>query len=222
MQKDFVMESSQPEKKKIWVLEDEKDINWIYREVLAPKYDVDFFLNIHDFKMALETLPKPLLIISDLKLPDGNFIDFLKNNFSKVENIPYLVVSSDADIETLQFCLKEGAVDYLTKPFQINELLVKIERFLQLRNNNNTDKLKLLSESFINNNLTYKESKILSTLVQNFNNFVLRKIIIQNVWNNSEDVHPKTLDVHLYNLRRKVEPLGFQIYSDSAGRLKIT
>lgn len=206
---------------KIWILEDEKEINWIYEEVLSSKYHLTFFVSISDFQNALANQDKPQMIISDMKLPDGSFIDFLKNHFPKIEGIPYLVVSAVADIEALHFCLKEGAVDYLTKPFQINELLVKIERFFNQHVEKNTEKLKLLNETFINSNLTYKESKILSTLVKSMNNFVPRKEIIENVWNNPDDVHPKTLDVHLYNLRRKLEPLGFQIYSDSASRLKL-
>lgn len=215
------MDLATTEKKKIWILEDEKEINWIYEEVLSPKYQVTFFLTIADFQNALASQERPQMIISDLKLPDGNFIDFLKKEYSKIEGIPYLVVSAVADIEALHFCLKEGAVDYLTKPFQINELIVKIERFFNTHIEKNTEKLKLLNENFINSNLTYKESKILSTLVKSMNCFVPRKEIIENVWSNPDDVHPKTLDVHLYNLRRKLEPLGFQIYSDSASRLKL-
>lgn len=214
------MDAITTEKKNIWILEDEKEINWIYEEVLSPKYKLDFFLSLAEFQNAL-LQGRPHMIISDLKLPDGYFIDFLKNDHAKIEDIPYIVVSAVADIDSLHFCLKEGAVDYLTKPFQINEVLVKIERFFNQHVEKNSEKLKLLSESFINANLTYKESKILSTLVKSLNNFVPRKEIIENVWNNPEVVHPKTLDVHLYNLRRKLEPLGFQIYSDSASRLKL-
>jgi DNA-binding winged helix-turn-helix (wHTH) protein len=74
---------------------------------------------------------------------------------------------------------------------------------------------------FINTKLTYKESKIVTLLMNQMDQYVSRKDIIEKVWNNV-NVHPKTLDVHLYNLRRKIEPLGFHILSDSTGRLKLT
>ena len=97
-----------------------------------------------------------------------------------------------------------------------------IEKFFNENSEKNAGKLDLLTDTFVNTTLTYKESKILETLAKNLDNFVPRKEIIENVWNNSTEVLPKTLDVHIYNLRRKLVPLDFKIYSDSAGRLKLS
>ncbi|MFZ4712453.1 MAG: response regulator transcription factor [Bacteriovoracaceae bacterium] len=209
--------------KNIWVIEDEVEINSIYQEVLSHSYKLQTFLTIGQFTEALKTSPAPDLIISDIRLPDGNFLNYLKDEGKNLKNIPYLVVSAVIDVDALRYCFEEGAVDYLTKPFHVNELQVKIERFFNLRDQKIADQKKQnpLTESFINTKLTYKESKIIALLMKEMNSYVARKDIIETVWN-SVNVHPKTLDVHLYNLRRKIDPLGFQIFSDSTGRLKLT
>lgn len=213
------------EKKKIWILEDDQNINWIYNEVLNYEFDITFFTTIAELQLALCKPERPQLIISDLRLPDGNFINILKDSFATIEGTPFLVVSANADMEMLQFCLKGGAVDYLTKPFQVNELLVKIEIFLNKfynEKNSNKSKLGKLNPAFINESLTYKESKILHMLMKSVDSFVPRKEILDTVWGNSEIPNPKTMDVHLYNLRRKIEPLGFHIVSDNQSRLQLT
>lgn len=210
------------EKKNLWILEDDQMIVWIYREILSPIYDISIFTTMREIEAALETMPKPHLIISDLQLPDGNFIDLVKNKFSENTKIPYIIISGDINIESLKFCLNKGAADYLTKPFNINELLVKIERFLHQYIDPHHEKLKQLNEDFMKTVLTYKESKILSTLIRGMSDFVTRKEIIENIWQGRDDINPKTLDVHLYNLRRKLKPLGFHINSDCNHRLQLS
>lgn len=210
------------EKKKLWVVEDDAMIRWVYQEILSETYEISYFATINDFNKALMTSSKPHLIISDLHLTDGNFIDFLKGNLSQLEGIPYLIVSADSNADSLQFCLdKEGTVDYLTKPFRPNELLIKLERFFLHHFEKTNSKVNQLNDAFLNSCLTYKESRILTILMKKLNYFVARKEIIENIWANTEMVNPKTLDVHIYNLRKKIEPLNFQIYSDCTGRLKL-
>lgn len=210
------------EKKQLWILEDDAGINSVYGEIFSDPYDVLFFTTIQEFQVALNTLAKPTLVISDLRLPDGDFVDFLKCSMDKIEGIPFLVVSANADIEVLNFCLKGGAVDYLTKPFQLNELLVKIDFFLKKHNKLTDNKLAKINNHFITNCLTYKESKILGMLMENVEEFVTRKAIFDDVWGTTENPNPKTMDVHLFNLRKKLVPLGLSIYSDNRSRLRLT
>ena len=209
--------------KTIWIIEDEEEITSIYRDALSSRYKIDAFNSIQSFSQSLNGSAVPDLLICDIRLPDGNFLQFLKEDGHKIKHIPYLVVSAVVDDEALEFCFNQGAVDYLTKPFHINELKIKIDRFFGSKNENGhlTKKNNPLNENFINTKLTYKESKIVTLLLNQLDHYVARKDIIEKVWNNV-NVHPKTLDVHLYNLRRKIEPLGFHILSDSTGRLKLT
>lgn len=209
------------EKKNIWVLEDDQMINWIYKEILSPRYNIHIFTNIKDFQTALDTKIKPEMIIVDILLPDGNVINYIKNDLFRISGTPYLVVSADTHLDSLRFCLDDGAVDYLTKPFQVNELLVKVENFLSRYHNQHAEKLKTLNEIFMKNSLTHKESSILNILMKNINCFVSKKEILETVWGKQESIKPKTMDVHLYNLRKKLEPLNFEILSDSAHRLKL-
>lgn len=209
------------DKKKLWILESDHKIEKIYKEILLPIYDIQFFKTIQDFTSAIETMPKPHLIITTLQLTDGNFIDLIRNKFSTIVGTPYMVISEDISIESLKFCLREGASDYLTKPFNINEVLVKIARLIHQYIDPKLEKLKKLDEHFRRTVLTYTEDSILKILVNDLNCFITRKKMITLIWGDRNDFQPKTLDVHLYNLRRKLEPLGIQIYSDGARHLKL-
>ena len=67
------------------------------------------------------------------------------------------------------------------------------------------------------NNLTLKQLQVLSLFLKSPIRSVNRKDILKKVWGTTS-VHPKTVDVHLYNLRKKLGPLGFQINSRGPGR----
>lgn len=211
-----------PEKKKIWVLEDDANISRIYHEILSHEYQLEFFTTIHEFQFAVDTLPKPTLIISDLKLPDGDFRDFLKGNIDKIQGTQFLIVSANTDIGMLKHFLQVGAIDYLTKPFHVNELVGKVEFFIEQKIDTASSKFHLLDDKFINSCLTYKEKKILSVLQKSRDQFIPRKQIIDYVWQNLKSPNPKTIDVHLYNLRKKLKPLGLSINADHECRLQLS
>jgi DNA-binding response OmpR family regulator len=208
----------------IWIVEDQLEAQFIYREILSPQYSLRFFERIETFlifsqarisrKSIKEEIPK--IIIADLKLPDGSFLDFMKqNDFTPHLAYPLIVVSSVDDLDTLRSCFHEGALDYLTKPFSKSELLVRIERILiknlkcsaiQLDN----EKLQIRTTRPGVAQLTLKELQIFSILKRTINVRVSRQQIQQSVWGDTK-VGGKTLDVHLFNIRKKIHKLGLQI-----------
>ncbi len=105
--------------KALWVLEDDRGCQFVYEQTLDHRYQTRYFRSLQDFIQALKADgPKPALIIADLMLSDGNFLEFLTNSESDILVIPFIIVSSVDDIDALRFCFKEGALDYLTKPFK--------------------------------------------------------------------------------------------------------
>lgn len=210
----------------IWILEDDKGCQFVYEQILKNHFHTTYFENIKKFKESYEDAmaktqgPKPSMIIADLMLNDGNFLSFLTREFhgGLGEEVPFIVVSSDDDIESLRICFKEGANDYITKPFKKNELLVKIETIL--RNNQKfgrTIKPNVTIDGVVIEGLTTKQKKLLALFNTQENKTVDRYLILEKVWGDTS-VHPKTLDVHLYNLRRKINPYGFIIKSLGGGR----
>ncbi|MDR3217743.1 MAG: sigma-54 dependent transcriptional regulator [Dysgonamonadaceae bacterium] len=82
-------------------------------------------INIADAKKAIEE-KQPDLIISDMRLPDGNGIDLLKWVKTAHPNIVFIVMTSYADIQSAVECIRAGAYDYIEKPINPEELLDKI------------------------------------------------------------------------------------------------
>ncbi len=202
----------------IWILEDDPGAVFVYGEMLGASYDIANFTKLSGLRDALEgDTPWPDLLIADLQLPDGSFLDLLRGQHL-LDGLPYLVVSSSDDLKTLQECFHHNATDYLTKPFSHNELRFKIERILtDQKERNRRAPISIDARSFTVHveghaavTLTGKEFQIISMLVNAENMAVPRGELISKIWG-EVDTSAKTLDVHLHNIRRKLQPLGLLI-----------
>ncbi|MDD0851936.1 response regulator transcription factor [Halobacteriovorax sp. GB3] len=212
--------------KTIWVLEDDQGCQFVYEQTLDLRYQTRYFSSLKDFDAALndDSIIKPSMLIADLMLDDGNFLNYLTNSHDEsVINMPFIIVSSIDDVDALRFCFKEGALDYLTKPFKKNELIVKVENVLTNSGPLNpvptidvTGKAVVLDGQEIKS-LTIKQRQLLNLFLSSEERSVTRQDILEKVWE-STNVHPKTVDVHLYNLRRKLHDYGYMIRSDGGGK----
>lgn len=217
------MNNSLIKNKCVWILDDDKDCQLVYERVLDFRYKTVYFNRIEEFKAALsaDNVDLPMLIISDLILSDGNLLNFLGSPYDRqLLQVPFMVVSSIDDIDAIRYCFKEGALDYLTKPIKKNELLVKVENILSGGTSRvviNTDQKNLTLDGRKINNLTSKQLQVLSLFLQSPVRTVNRTDILKKVWG-STSVHPKTVDVHLYNLRRKLNTYGYLIRSEGGGK----
>lgn len=197
----------------IWIVEDEEPCQFVYREILDLKYNLEFFETYQDLEGQLSRATRqPDIVIADLRLPKGNFLEFLPTMKKKFCS-PFMVVSSVDDHEIMRFCLDEGAADFLTKPFNSSELKVKIERLLLLNSLSEPVSVDFHRLALKNQNttvqLTPKEMQIFSTLQKHKK--MSREQIMKEVWGDVV-VEKKVLDVHLFNLRKKAKPLGVQIF----------
>lgn len=224
-------------KKLIWILEDDKSIQFTYRMMLELRYHLKMFCSLKEYTdEILKDKESPDLLIADLRLPGESFFSFLAESpLAESVTYPFLIVSSVDDKDVLRACFEEGALDYITKPFNKQELLVKIERFLSASFVSKTqigDKeidIKNLELDTMSLNLTCargsvrltpKEMQILSVLNSSYDLPVLKQSIIKHVWNDI-CVEPKALDVHLFNLRRKIKGLGFSIYFEPPNSFRL-
>lgn len=210
----------------IWILEDDQGCKFVYDQILKNHFKLSFFETIASFQDSYEKIinknnySRPAMIIADLMLSDGNFLSFLSKEFHGElgDEVPFIVVSADDDIESLRLCFKEGANDYITKPFKKNELLVKIETILRGKKTMAGQVKSQVSVDGVSiEGLTGKQKKLLSLFNSKEDRVIDRDLILDNVWGDTA-VHPKTLDVHLYNLRRKLHPYGLIIKSLGGGR----
>jgi DNA-binding response OmpR family regulator len=203
----------------ILILEDNVECSIIYQDILrADHHEIEIVGSLSDLsKRLVNSNSIPDLFIADLKLPDGFFIDWvLENRPQLLVELNTIIVSSLEDMEILTRCFEWGAVDYLIKPFNKNELVVKVNRAL---GHFNVKKNPLIDDdlALVQDNLTVIESKIFQQLLNHPKKFVSRDMIVQEVWKKVA-VNSKTLDVHLSNIRKKLAESSWSIdYQDATG-----
>jgi DNA-binding response OmpR family regulator len=220
---------------RIWIIEDDPGS----RFVLSEMFDVRYELRIHPDLMAFHaswnelaadpSLPAPDLLLADLRLPDGNFLDLLESPQGRAltARVRTLVVSSLDDVDVLRRCFELGARDYLTKPFGKAELMVKVERLLEevipaSGSPVELDPMTLAVKSADGRRviMTPKEYQILSAICDAGSEGISRKEILDRIWN-SVNVNPNTFDVHLTHLRKKLLSIGVQIQHVASERYAI-
>lgn len=195
---------------RILVAEDDEGIQYIYRDVLGLRYDLTFCRSVVELEALMNEDPKLSgfdLALFDIKLDDGSSLDVLESmELLGRLDCDYIVVSSVSDVDILRYCFKNGARDYLTKPFSREELLVKVQMLLRrapLKQWGKLERQNVVEE------LTPKERVILTTIIDQ-SGIMDKQELVKRVWPHQK-VSSNTIDVHLSNLRRKVRAAGYDI-----------
>ena len=155
---------------------------------------------------------QPDLILLDLMLPGLSGEDVLQ----KIHNVPVIVVSAKAEVSDKVKLLLNGATDYITKPFNLDELLARIT--VQLRNATSSSNTHLLEFDDIRLNpvsrvvtiaekpikLTRTEYAILKYLLQNPEQVITKSQLLHLISQDTPDCTETTLKVHISNLRIKL------------------
>lgn len=160
-------------------------------------------------------------IILDIRLPDGNGFDLCREWRSAGLRQPILMLTARDETIDKVLGLELGADDYLTKPFELRELLARIRALLrrsygplaegnQTRLNIGDLSLELASQRVYRGpqeiHLTAIEFRLLAFLAQNVNQPFNRESLIDKLWGYEEFVgDARTVDVHIRNLRQKIE-----------------
>lgn len=160
------------------------------------------------------------LIILDLMLPDISGFEICKK-VSLEYKIPIIMLTAKNDIMDKVVGLELGADDYITKPFDIREVVARakvsirrIEQFKDINDKNNTIKLEKNITIFKDSyevfqedklvNLTAKEYELLYTLAENRGKVFSRDKLLETVWGFDFQGESRTVDVHIQRLRKKL------------------
>ena len=154
------------------------------------------------------------LVILDIMMPNKDGIQFLKHFRTLDFNTPVLMLTADNQIEKKKASYSNGCDDYLVKPFEPSELLLRIKKLLNPRFNKNISskrvyfgdfefdlKLKVLSKNNISISLTSKETLIIEHLTQNLNKEISREEISNLL---GDAINPRSVDVTITRLRKKL------------------
>ncbi|AGX41423.1 response regulator transcription factor [Clostridium saccharobutylicum] len=212
---------------KILVVDDEKSIvNLIRMNLELEGYKVVISMTgidaVDKFKME-----KPELVILDIMLPDISGHEVIQK-FQKIDNeIPVIMLTANSQMNDKLLGLQLGADDYITKPFNSAELILRIKAITKrskkkdnkARENNNEINIKgirILKDErkiLIDGQevaTTYKEFDTLLLMMENCNKVFTREKLLERVWGYEYEGNTRAVDILIQRLRRK---LG--IYSES-------
>lgn len=155
------------------------------------------------------------MIILDLGLPDGDGFDICKEIRERNITTPVLILSAEQESDIKVKCLKVGADDFLTKPFNTEELIARVEAITR-RSSDGTEQIltcgelqvKLLEREFRVNDsevdLTNNEFNLLVYMLKNRNRIITQEEIAENVWDIHFDTQTNYINVYISYLRKKI------------------
>jgi two-component system response regulator AtoC len=118
--------------KRVLIADDEKNMRWVLSEALAAEgYEV---LQASDGKEALTAVDEqhPDLMVLDHKMPSPDGMEVLRRIRAKGETFPIIMLTAHGNVETAVEAMKAGATEYLTKPFDLGELKLSIEKAIRI------------------------------------------------------------------------------------------
>tara|TARA_A100001015_G_scaffold237359_1_gene269923 strand:- start:1466 stop:2146 length:681 start_codon:yes stop_codon:yes gene_type:complete len=203
---------------KILYVEDNLSLSFVTSDQLKKRgYQV---VSCKDGKEALSTYKVQIfdLCILDVMLPQIDGFELAKKIRQENEHIPIIFLSARSMQEDKIEGLKIGGDDYLTKPFDIDELCLKIEVFLKRKEINSEQKNTYEIGKFLLNvteqilymegegtPLTLKEAKLLSLFADKQNTIVKREHILINLWGKNDYFLGRSLDVFISKLRKQLK-----------------
>jgi hypothetical protein len=200
----------------IYSVEDDLDIARIINKTLTKQgYQVYSFQDGKSFIEAFNK-QKPDLVLLDLMLPDMNGNDIIKFIRNDIENneVEIIIISAKRMLMDKVEGLDLGADDYLEKPFDLLELMSRVNARLRRHQNKNIliyNNLKVDLQKhlvFLDNKeiiCTNKEFDILTYLLQRKGQAVSRDDLLTFLWgDNNSDYESRTIDVHIKSLRAKL------------------
>jgi DNA-binding response OmpR family regulator len=170
--------------------------------------------------LRMTDVDRPDLILLDLMLPDISGFDVCREIRKAGFRVPVIILSAKTEEIDIVVGLEIGADDYITKPFRARELLARVAAHLRRTRDDerSTDGRLEFKELSINLNerrvfrgsdeveLTHTEFDLLAFLASNAGRVMSREKILNHVWGYEYPIESRVIDVHVRNLRRKIEP----------------
>lgn len=196
---------------KILIVEDEKAINQLMKQNLVLQgHQV---LQAFDGRQALEILDSKAdldLVILDIMLPYMSGMELIK----QIEQIPVMFVTAKDGIQDKLKGLTSGAEDYLVKPFDMLELIARVNLILKRHKKDTTTfslagvTVDMVSQKVVRDGqeiiLTPQEWALLEVLIRNVNIALSRDKLLNMAWGYDFDGDARTVDVHVVKLRKKL------------------
>ena len=205
--------------KNILLIEDSPEIQMLVREVLSH-HNVFIANNLSQAKNELSARPFSLVIL-DIELPDGDGMEFLAElaTSTQYQSIPIFILTSHSDISRKVSAFSLGVEDFIAKPFDPREIRARVDAKLRKKEEQSAETVRLSNvvvnpskqktwietkEENLLLQLTSLEFKLLSTFIQNPEKVFSREFLISEIWGSGTNITDRTVDTHIYNLRKKL------------------
>ena len=220
---------------RILLVEDDKMLGQTVKQAIEQdSHVVDLVENADDCETAIATTSFDLILL-DINLPDKSGIEILKDIRNSKNNIPVLMLTARDSVSQKIEGLNSGADDYLVKPFDLEELLARINAlsrrskgiasptliYKNLELNPYTHKFLKDKKEII---LSPKEFSIIRALLENIEKVVSKKTLENMLYSWDDSVESNAVEVHIHNLRKKIgkdiiktiRGIGYIIEEDNA------
>ena len=209
----------------ILIIEDEPDIRKNLEYNLSREgFNVSSVSSLKDGFKSLDSNIYSLILL-DLMLPDGSGLELCKKIKSNpdMEDIPIIILTAKDDEVDKVVGFELGADDYVTKPFSVRELILRIKAVLK-RGQKDSKEIVEVERQFgdlridveshevhVDSNpieLTALEFRLLNELVDKRGRVQSRDQLLSEVWGYNAEVTTRTVDTHIKRLREKLGPMG--------------
>jgi DNA-binding response OmpR family regulator len=202
---------------RILIVEDEPTLRKLERNFLEKKGFVVDEVGNGDDALSKVDINEYDCIILDLNLPNTDGITVAKNIRDGGINTPIIMVTARSQIYDKLEGFESGADDYITKPFDLKELVARINSLIKRSNINQLYQLKIEDmEIYPEKNIVKKESQeieisnkemgVLQYLARNKGKIISSEELLEHVWDSNIDMFTETVKTHIKTLRQKVDP----------------
>jgi two-component system response regulator MtrA len=205
---------------KVLVVEDNANLAFgLTRSLESEGYEVEAAEDgVRGFELARSTNPD--LVVLDLMLPGMDGYTILKKLRAEGKDVPVLILTARGEEADKVFGFRLGADDYVTKPFSLSELLARVQAILRrAKGGDRRDgeaveefgdvSINTLARSVKRGDtevaLTPKEFDLLLALIRRRGAVASRLELLKEVWGHQAEVMTRTVDIHIAELRRKLE-----------------
>ena len=203
---------------KILVVEDDKNLRKLIVTCLEKASYTVF--ETRNGEEALDLMDKEYvdLIVTDIMMPEMDGYELIKSLREANYDTPILIITAKEDIEDKRQGFNLGADDYMVKPINIDELILRVKSLLRRSNQANErkikigdveldyDKLEVKKQEKVYQ-LTQKEFYLLYKLLSTPDTIYKRQDLIEEIWGLENDSDFRTVDVHIKRLREKLEDI---------------
>lgn len=199
---------------KILVAEDDNELRNLYMRVLSKNGYIPY--GCEDGSEALKIIEKEYidLIISDLMMPNVDGYDLITNLRDAGVNIPVMIITAKDGFRDMQQGFLSGADDYMVKPVNVNEMVLRVGALLRRAKIISERKQTLGSVTLeydsmtvysngVREELPQKEFLLLYKLISYPNRIFTRRQIMDDIWGVDSETEERTVDVHINRLREK-------------------